>query len=126
MKEQLISYDVAILAKEKGFGVIVDKYLYTEKQFNEIDPYDHSREIDFNAYDNKLSICTQSLLQKWLREVHKIHISISFMPDENQNKYQVQVHEEFQETIILCYIEIYTTYEEALEEGLIRGLELIK
>ena len=49
MKEQLISYETAVLAHKKGFK------------------------------RNIINTCPQSVLQKWLREVHDIDIEIEHM-----------------------------------------------
>lgn len=66
---------------------------------------------------------TQSELQKWLREVHNIHISIIpeiFNTDEPLFYFiKVQTHK--------CQIDICGSkiYEESLEEGLLQALKLI-
>ena len=99
MKEQLISFETAKLAKEKGFNVYVehmqtyfshemwDKYLYPNSdvgdfQYSEIAK--RTKDIGFALNENypvpfyePYYMCpTQSFLQKWLREVHNIHIEI--------------------------------------------------
>lgn len=58
MKEQLIEVDTAKLANEKGFDW--DGYVVVIKHHEGKDYY----------------LPTQSLLQKWIREVHKIDIRI--------------------------------------------------
>jgi hypothetical protein len=114
MEEQLISFETAVLAKEKGFDI---KTLY--RFLGEI-----YREVDLNCqlWDNEYYAPTQSLLQKWLREVHGIMISVDI---ENDCKYFISL------TIISPNSTgddiwgDYKTYEEALEEGLLNGLKLI-
>lgn len=74
MEEQLITFETAKLAKDKGFDWIIsdDKF------------YDYSGELDFTfqGYDEGVTengrtpAPTQSLLQKWLREEHEIYIEV--------------------------------------------------
>lgn len=71
MKEQLISLEVAILAQIKGFDEKVNTY------------YDHyglhklkNGKLFNMQYNDNVSAPTQGLLQKWLREIHKIDIYI--------------------------------------------------
>ncbi len=74
MQEELVTFETAKLAEEKGFDIIKsdDKF------------YDFSGNLDytFQGYQESLekyertSAPTQSLLQKWLREVHNIDVSV--------------------------------------------------
>jgi len=109
MKEQLIQFETAKLAKEKGF--------------------DWEWGILYNRLDNYLFIDlpTQSLLQKWLREKHKIFIELGLV--DSLNDYWVRV-----DVSTLSSLETIwrndpnnhlETYEQALEAGLIEGLKLI-
>ena len=115
MEEQLISFETAKLAKEKGFN---EKCIFHYLDSGELYAYDSGNR---SARINNNSIIytpTQSLLQKWIREVHNIDIwverylregdyfckSTSFYDNQNPHK----------------------TYEEALEAGLIEALKLIK
>ena len=106
MKEQLISFETAKLAKEKGFNIKIYK----------------------NTIDYELNPPTQSLLQKWLREVHKIHIEIEIAADEELVNiipfiYQISIYKQKEGYFPRDF---YNTYEEALEEGLLEALKLIK
>jgi len=110
MKEQLISIETAkLLHKVGGF----------EKRWGD---------VAYKAEDGKLygdtgsytdyPAPTQSLLQKWLREVHNIHVVIVGSPTYspcvmlNGTNYWRQDDE--------------LLYEEALEKGLQEALKLIK
>lgn len=114
MEDQLIAFETAKLAKEKGFNEFYQSYYY-DKDGNEW--------IGFSSntrdYEDKYTRSSQSLLQKWLRETYKIHIEIYF----NYKKYCITV---------LGNSEVkdmgfeYSTYEEALETGLQEALKLIK
>jgi len=74
--EDYVSFDVAKLLKEKGFDEKCFQYWYEEN--NELV---HSRSI--HPIQNITNPCffgpaapTQSIAMKWLREVHKLHITI--------------------------------------------------
>ncbi len=74
MEEQLISFETAKLAKEKGFDIIC------QKGFNPNNGNIIEGNLWFvlNTLESNYHIqCpTQSLLQRWLREVHNIHIEL--------------------------------------------------
>lgn len=110
MKEQLISFETAKLAKEKEFN---EKYsdFYIDKRVN--------------GDLTDLPCVPQSLLQKWLREKHKINIYC--IPQFNQIGWMIKVKEASTAyELKLAYSEFGNTYEEALEAGLLFALNLIK
>lgn len=159
MKEQLITFETAKLVKEKGFDVPTKMYYensLTEQVHDEdgkSGPFGWEKdELNLqsgyfinNWKDSDLSnkswyMCsapTQSLLQKWLREVHKIHI-------EPQYSWLLDKDKKTRDDVVWWYY-IYpnyphgirsktfsseigepSTYEEALEIGLQEALKLIK
>lgn len=81
---------------------------------------------------------TQSLLQRWLREIHQIDVVISPERYSNGVNYCVQAQKfDLNEGCITQNFIVegsywfndnheYPTYEEALEKGLQEGLKLIK
>jgi hypothetical protein len=144
MEEQLISFETAKVAKEKGFNIeCKNKYVETLEHTLEMGrggdctfAYQSPRVLSSRSYDKwdiiHCNAPTQSLLQKWLREVQNIHVKlhssntdifsfeIYFMIYKNVdlNKKNLQNHK---------YSKInYSTYEEALEAGLQVALKLIK
>ena len=109
MREQVVTPITAKLANLKGFNISCDK-LY--RGDNLIDSH--------HGYDFDISAPTQSILQTWLRDKKEVDIEVELCTD----------HE-----LIVCYprtyqsgyytkdgfnmVEgFYSTYEEALEEGL--------
>lgn len=120
MEEQLISFEIAKLAKEKGFDTI---------QTNCYDPKGTKEYIYNWRIENKVSTDqrmkrlipapTQSLLQKWLREEHDTHILPIRIETNVGIKYSYTMN------FKVDFDEEYDTYEEALEEGLLAGLKLI-
>jgi hypothetical protein len=88
MEEQLITFETAKLAKEKGWGVNKYRTIFHTGYYYVDDPESYSSEKEegelcgngnAGSYSVYRSICdapTQSLLQKWLRKNHAIHIEI--------------------------------------------------
>ena len=116
MVENLITFLTAKLAKEKGFNELCG-YAYEGSFLNETERLWRNDEDD-----TEYAVCTQSLLQKWLREIHKIDISI--YPSLIDNYYVYTIHKKHK-CIIDCEKQ-YLNYEEALENGLQEALNLIK
>lgn len=144
MKEELISLDTARLAKEVGFNVTLrfssvnHAYFPPIKEFKEfnyenLEDYSQFNLKQYNPKDELIEKCgipyylapTQSLLQKWLREKHKIHIDVVYFINQPINNelwadcYQFFVNGE-------AFHPYCKTYEEALELGLLKTLKLIK
>ncbi len=97
MEEQYITFEVAQLAKEKGFDIGVNQsyVLYKESydydddpnhresyKVNDIEVNSHYHVNNYKGIDlsNELyeaySAPNQALLQKWLREVHQIYVDV--------------------------------------------------
>ena len=140
MEEVLVSFGTAKLAKEKGFNEECDWNYCTETYtfptgFNAIkgNPYNFRLGVLRNA-----CAPTQSLLQKWLREKHKIHIHVRHYSDCPEQEIN---NENYDESLGMYGVEIsepntchemdifvksnFYTYEEALEIGLQEALKLI-
>jgi len=127
MKEVIISFETAKLAKEKKFdiptlhcyewvknhGVTVCK---NEQTKGSLDNWNNHTGEE-NGYNLIFySAPTQSLLQKWLRDVYQLHITV-FYTSENKYEYSVggndksSMHHEL-------VMDLFDSYEEALEKGL--------
>jgi len=104
MKEQLISFETAKLAKEKGC-------IYSQPKIN---------------HDNTIGIqnCTQSLLQKWLREEHQIHIREFYGSYGEKWSFQIEPCNSGNKPPFVSDFN-FETYELALETGLRKALKLI-
>lgn len=143
MEEELITFETAKLAKEKGFNLKTHDYFSKDKyrrEFNHNVGFDDDYWGDNYVYDwntngepfkpfNKecYSAPTQSLLQKWLREVHGIIVEITWQMCSTDYEYAIidmnnpPKYEDDVERIIG-----FKAYEETLEEGLYKALKLIK
>ena len=113
MKEQLITFETAKLAKEMGFQSYTSFY-YSEGM--EIKGTKMGMHGNPNAYGG-ISAPTQSLLQKWLRKNHNLHIHIINKKDEmnEEDYFELYVEDKF--------LSDTHTYEEALEKGLVAALK---
>ena len=129
MEEQLISFETAKLAKEKGFNTSNTGYRYDKKGDRIMDT-----PLDRLLWGTNYPIATQSLLQKWLREVHGIHIQVYTMERwlESGNDMETYFEVNLKTTHRLNGLSnikfnmlTFKTYEEALENGLQKGLKLI-
>ena len=150
MKEQIISFELAKKIKDKGFGV-PSSYHYEHSLTEQMDEdgsktgtfgwekgevtlesgyfINNHKDIDYSGKNWYMcSAPTQSLLQKWFRDNHKLHVEIQIF---NDSKWRVSLwklnttkHNRMDELESLIKDE--DTYEEALEKGLEEALKLIK
>ena len=130
MKEQLITFETANLAKKKRFDWECRDFINETQDGNLVED---SLLENYNNMPHLISFPTQSLLQKWLREVH--HIVIDNTCYFSLTKFTLKLHTfengEFIGTVIDSVRDVknrvtYKSYEEALEEGLQEALKLIK
>ena len=138
MEETKINYKTAVLAKEKGF--LQDSecfYFYSKPNSKMFGIDEHGRYYPIKNKPNSLYVLgnaaclnsknaflapTQSLLQKWIREVHNIHITIF---SQSQESWMYRITKKGQKLEDGLYGEDFYTYEEALEESLYQALLLI-
>lgn len=128
MKDELISFETAKLAKEKGFNEPC-RYFCNNEVYNEsfrkdatFTNTDLASDYLKDLYNNSITQPTQSLLQKWLRETFKLHIKIDL--DEEYFKPIIIDFNHGNKAIVLpvrC-----NTYEIALEYGEQKALKQIK
>lgn len=82
-KEQYVSFEVSKLLKEKGFDWECDSW--TAEYTTGVELHTGMERRNYNddnvsLYDGLFSAPTQQLAMRWLREVHKIDISVT--PDD--------------------------------------------
>ena len=114
MEEKLVSYKVAKLAKEVGFNVVTEYRFFYNSELTTKTPSQSSKPTIYAP--------TQSLLQKWIREAHKIHLTPTSISQESWQCHIARIGD----NLGTNYIEDAYTYEEALEDGLQEALKLIK
>ena len=145
MKEELVTFETAKLAKEVGFDIPCGQFYDILEEGCEPlgEPIDNIvlqqyrsfmlYEIVITDYNNRYdnlgnkiishtcaSAPTQSLLQRWLREKHNIHIRI-YRNEDGLDKYTFNFDNPYKRSL-----NWYDTYEKALEAGLLQALKLIK
>ena len=157
MKEQLITFETAKLAKEKGFNEPVlyhylddegegtfiltpnESHFSTEVKMirgvidvgetNNVTTTENLYDIFNEEIEWYISVPTQSLLQKWLRQIHNINV-YPILSYTNNQKYTIELRYDFSKIRTsqtgLTEKIYYDTYEEALEQGLLEALKLIK
>lgn len=110
MEETIVKFKTSVLVKEKGFDNIdCNAYYHINNGYTK--GYNLCYSNINKQEDIGILAPTQSLLQKYLRDVHNINIQLikvdSFWTDKNLK------------------IPHFQTYEDALEEALLEGLKLI-
>lgn len=137
MKEQLTTLETAKLAKEKGFNLLCNTINYTDESGNSRSESLHSTLINedfenlkrlYYKYPSRcVSIPSQSLLQKWLRETHNIRVEVGTLIDASYSYslYLIEQNNNYGKQVKFEYTEQFS-YETALEQALIDGLKLIK
>ena len=136
MQEQLITFETAKLAKEKGFDIrcthgydtFEEGHIRNGELRNLYDNYHGDYSGWKNSESSQSSYVTaprQSLLQKWIREIHKIDV---FCDCIGSGKYYSVIYDNSikEGNDKVFEQEKETSYEEALEIGLREALELIE
>jgi hypothetical protein len=148
MQEELVSFETAELAKEKGFNL--EKhilYFYTKPKSKMFGVDEHGRNYPIKntskklysigshitlRRENVLLAPTQSLLQTWLRNVKGIEITIipNYIYIVFPLKRMTDALDKLEKDQTIDLLDLaseteYKTYEEALEVALIEALKLI-
>lgn len=132
--EEICTYEVCKLAKEKGFNVPTDRYYHI---YDDVIEAQNSLEMTGNGcvdFYNSLNQCrcaapTQSLLQRWLREEKGVTICVDIFDDgwffdistfykQDTGIYEVDIPYKSSNVS-----PVYDTYELALEDALKYALE---
>jgi len=126
MKDEIISFETAKLAKEKGFNILYNVAYCEQGILRTCNP-----DFYLVGYHNQglaTLAPTQSLLQKWLREVHDIIIDVQ-LDQTSYPKYcfDVYKYKDFGnwEHISNPYWGLYSIYEKTLEDALLLALQKI-
>ena len=125
--EEICTYEVCKLAKEKGFNVqTFDWYDYTGNYHKGFIP----RKLHECPQYKESYALTQSLLQRWLREEKKIVVEVGYYSVEK--KYYWSVFDTTKDDMFASFIppsrsmSRYDTWEQALESGLKYALKELK
>ena len=117
--EEICTYEVCKLAKEKGFDVqTFDWYDYTGNYHKGLIPHELHECPRYKEYYAP----TQSLLQRWLREEKGLHISIPLHKGKYKYFWAIDsLNRKIKEEDIAY--NLFDTYELALEDALKYALE---
>lgn len=126
MRDELVSRELAVLLKEKGFDWKCNHYICRLDSLS-LDAVSLRTSVEYvnwnenNGYDDFVSIPTQSLAQRWFREVCNISIEVWYSNADSGWAVDVWVINP------ICEIgpeEVYyKTYELALEAGLMKAVK---
>lgn len=126
MKNKLVKFGTAKLLKEKRFDVPTYDY-YDSKGSHKIWP----ERMNANTTTSLYTIPTQSLVQGWLRVLHKLHISINPIVSggfDGDIKWDFEIINIGEATLLseISSEMIFDTYEQAFEAAIIECLNKIK
>jgi hypothetical protein len=125
MKEKLITFEIAKLAKEKGFNWPVNFYWYNNKP-NDWHESDNDYLFNENEESDHISRPTQSLLQKWLREVKNCDVLTQINTiDMTGPKYYAHVSFDRNPLIHSDMTGYGDSYEAVFEVGLLLALQIL-
>lgn len=119
--EDFISLETAILCKQKGINIpnTMEGYYPNGDEFVFIWSMKDGTTRDWKENFPRYKL---HILQKYLREQHKMHIELEFYSDDKWSYWLVSdIFEEEEDDGI-----VYNTYEEALEKGLQESLKYIQ
>lgn len=142
MKEELIKIETVKLGEEKGFNYNPEYYFYPNDNrdgYNIIHKNHcfggNTLKIEEHYLNGDYSLVipapTQSLLQRWLREVHKIDVYFAIIGTSGSDRYYFQISMKKGSgkyewiSTLNSNATVYKTPERALEVGLQESLKLI-
>lgn len=117
MKDELIKYETAVIAKEKGFD------WNTSSHYNlaGLEFMDDMKNTEHDVFE--YSAPTQSLLQRWLREEHCMYAYVDW------ERHQLIIYDMVNDDTLFRKDIVLNSDEQALqfiEEVIIEALKLIK
>ena len=121
--EEICTYEVAMLAKEKGFNEYVEAFYAKGCDIA------HSQGPEkWNEYNGKYAAPTQSLLQRWLREEKGVCVSVvAYTTFATKNKlcygWIVKHNSDGFSIKTIDSDNVFSTYELALEDALAYSLK---
>lgn len=121
--EEICTYELCKLAKEKGFDEYVEAFYAEDCNM----PHTQGPE-KWNEYKGRYAATTQSLLQRWLREEKGYAISVTAYPtlaSLNKVCYAWEIKSS-SDGHFMCSVDseyTYSTYELALEDALAYSLK---
>jgi hypothetical protein len=122
MEDQLISFETAESVKK--LKIDLECTWFYDKETKQLTLSTVDNYVGYNE-DRYLGAPTQSFLQRWLREVHKIEMFVT-PTGNNPIKYLIIIPQCYLNNCVDVIQILFDTYEEALEVGLQEALKFIK
>ena len=126
IQEEVVTYEVAKLAKEKGFSQhIGDDAYVVENEYDDKYEVGCCYPIPFIPdYLPTITAPTQSLLQRWLREEKKVEAYVRHFEETNKypHHFGIIITDDKGQTLEIGG-KLFDTYELALEDALKYALE---
>lgn len=124
--EEICTYEVCKLAKEKGFPQHITEEAYIVENYGE-DEYNIGDRLPIPLvpdYMDDVAAPTQSLLQRWLREEKKVEAYVRHFEETNKypHHFGVIITDDKGQTLEIGG-KLFDTYELALEDALKYALE---
>jgi hypothetical protein len=137
MERHLINFSTAKLAKLAGFNDDESGFYYplretTKGIYGKVKIGELRYSItdcagsEFFKDDNFALAPIQSVLQQWLREIHRIHIRIEHDNNGSHTFWEIMVLPIYNYSGSTIKLQGFDTYEDALEAGLQEALKLIQ
>ena len=131
VEEKIIGKGLSFLAYDKGFNCYGwSAFMYESKWHEEDDSYELENfdfRIPYKYWNERLKFCPQSLVQKWFREVHNIHIEIELASDCELNVFTPYIYQFsiYKDCNYNSDREFYEVFEDCLESALTFCFSLI-
>lgn len=119
MENKIVDFKTAELAAKKGFDWIESDDKFYDC-YGDLDHTHRGYQESVNHY-SRTPAPEQSLLQKWLRDVHGYHIQVSF-DAWSSGDYTVSINRKGAKDFHFDITKDFKTYEDALEYGLFETL----
>ena len=123
--EYYISLEVAKFLKEAGFKWFINT-AYRDgvlmRQGNLLCDNFNGKQYENAARHEFFSAPTLNVVQRWLREIHHLHITIYSSSQESWMYRITEPHQKLEDGV---YGEDFNTYEDAQEAGIKKSLEII-
>lgn len=126
--EDYVSWELAKQLAKKGFNWKCDTYYDYQGKLCQYATTDVINRNTNGHGRQRKSAPTLNQAQKWLREVHDIHIVVHpYVVANNNTLYYRQIwHNIHDKPVDGCNKVNFKTYEEALSDALVKALELIE
>jgi hypothetical protein len=127
MEDEPVSFEVATLAKSKGFDLPTNAF-YAKQNGQRYVSKDKEKKENFNDEFQfgsvRISCVTQTTMSRWLRDVHKMHLTVDKARDIEG--YFFDIYDTKMGIKLLAGWIIDQNYESVVNFGLVEAIKNIK